>query len=219
MALLTGHMTKLQAVNEMLFTIGERPVNSLASGLAEASQAEDILDRESRRIQMKGWHCNTLFNHILTPNSSDQFALPNNTLKVDTINPQFARSNSTPSPSAYINVSMRRDAADTKWLLWDNDNGSETITDITSMSTELVQLLEFANLTTALQIYIWTSAARRFQQGTVGSQALDAFTVEDVLEAMTDAVNEDLENSDANILRDNNHVASIARRYNPRSGG
>jgi hypothetical protein len=218
MALLTGHMTKLEAVNEMLFTIGERPVNSLASGLSEASQAEDILDRESRRIQMKGWHGNTLFNHQITPNASDQFALPDNVLKVDTVNPSYRRSGNTPAPSSYINVSMRRDAADTKWLLWDNDNGSETITDVTAMTTELVLFLEFANLTPALQIYIWVSAARRFQQGAVGSQALDAFTQEDVVEAMADAVNEDLENSDANILHDNPHVAAIARRRSPSSG-
>jgi hypothetical protein len=103
MALLTGHMTKLEAVNELLFT-----------------QAEDILDRVSRQIQMKGWHCNTLFNYQLTPNASNQFALPDNTLKVDTVNPQYRRSNSTPSPSSYINVSMRRAADDTKWIMWDN---------------------------------------------------------------------------------------------------
>ena len=212
MALLTGHMSKLQAVNDMLFTIGERPVNSLASGLAEASQASDILDRVSRQIQMKGWHCNTLFNFQLTPNASNQFALPDNTLKVDTVNPQYRRSNSTPAPSSYVNVSMRRDAADTKWLLWDNDNGSETITDVTTMTLDLVQLLEFANLTPALQIYVWTAAAHRFQQGTVGSAALDGFSTSDVLEAMADAVNEDFENSDANIIHDNAHVAAVAKR-------
>ena len=218
MALLNGHMTKLEGVNEMLFTIGERPVNSLASGLAEASQAEDILDRVSRQIQMKGWHCNTLFNHILSPNASNQFALPVNTLKVDTVNPQYRRSQSTPAPSKYINVSMRRSGDDTKWLLWDNDNGSEIITDVTTMTVELVQFLEFANLTPGLQIYVWIAAAHRFQQGTVGSAALDSFTVEDVRDAMADAVNEDFENSDANLIWDNQHVASIARRRNSGSG-
>jgi hypothetical protein len=218
MALLTGHMTKLEAVNELLFTIGERPVNSLSSGLAEASQAEDILDRVSRQIQMKGWHCNTLFNYQLTPNASNQFALPDNTLKVDTVNPQYRRSNSTPSPSSYINVSMRRAADDTKWIMWDNDNGAETITDVTSMTVELVQLLEFANLTPALQIYVWTAAAHRYQQGTVGSAALDSFSVEDVQNAMADAVNEDFENSDANIINDNPHVAQIAKRRNRGAG-
>jgi hypothetical protein len=218
MALLTGHMTKLEAVNEMLFTIGERPVNSLASGLSEASQAEDILDRESRRIQMKGWHGNTLFNFQITPNAGNQFALPDNVLKVDTVNPQYRRSASTPAPSKYVNVSMRRSADDTKWLLWDNDNGLETMTDVTQLTVEMVLFLEFADLTPALQIYIWTSAARRFQQGTVGSAALDAFTVEDVVDAMADAVNEDLENSDANIISDNQHVASIARRRSASSG-
>jgi hypothetical protein len=70
------------------------------------------------------------------------------------------------------------------------------------MTVELVQLLEFANLTPALQIYVWTAAAHRYQQGTVGSAALDSFSVEDVQNAMADAVNEDFENSDANIIND-----------------
>ncbi len=215
MATLAGHMTKLEAVNKILDTIGEDPVNSLSSGLPEAEQAERFLDDASRRIQLKGWHCNTLFNYEITPNASDQFVLPDNTLKVDTVNPRRRRGDSTPQPSRYINVGMRRSGDDTKWLLWDLDNNSETITDITTMTTELVQFLEFANLTPALQVYIFTTAAHNFQKSIMGSAALQQFTAEDVQQAMIDAVNEDMENEDLNIIRDNSHVYNIVYRNNP----
>ena len=42
MAVNPGHMTKLDAVNEMLWTIGEAPVSSLDGGLGDAAIAEAI---------------------------------------------------------------------------------------------------------------------------------------------------------------------------------
>ncbi len=218
MATLAGHMTKLEAVNDILASIGEDPVNSLSSGLPEAEDAERFLDRENRRIQLRGWQCNTLWNYSITPNTSDQFVLPDNTLKVDTVNPRSVRRAASPAPSKYINVGMRRSADDTKWLLWDVENNSETITDVTTMTVHLVQLLEFANLTPALQIYVWTSAAHRFQKDVMGSAALHQFTLEEVQAAEEAAINEDMENEDYNILRDNAHVRYVSYRYNPIAG-
>lgn len=220
MATLAGHMTKLEAVNDILASIGEDPVNSLSSGLPDAELAEQFLDRESRRIQLKGWHCNTLYEYELTLNASNQFVLPDNTLKVDTINPRGRRNNSTPASSNYVNATMRRSGDDTKWLMWDADNNSEDWSNggVTTLTVELVQLIEFANLTPALQIYVWTSAAHRFQKSVMGSAALNQFTAEDVAMAEVDAVNEDMENEDLNVIRDNAHVHAIAFRNNPLAG-
>lgn len=218
MATLSGHMTKLEAVNDILASIGEDPVNSLSSGLPDAELAESFLDKESRRIQLKGWHCNTLRDYQISKNASNQFALPDDTLKVDTVNPGTRRRASTPVPNKYINAGMRRSADDTKWVLWDNDNNSETWTNETELTVDLVQFIPFANLTPALQMYIWTSAAHKFQKSVMGSSALHQFTAEDVNLAMADAVNEDLENEDLNVIRDNRHVNNIAFRNNPIAG-
>ena len=218
MATLSGHMTKLDAVNEILASIGEDPVNSLSSGLPDAELAESFLDKENRRIQLKGWQCNTLNDYELTKNDDSMFVLPDNTLKVDTVNPHGPRKTSTPPPNAYINAAMRRSSDDTKWIMWDGDNNTETWDNETTLTVTLVQFLEFANLTPALQIYVWTSAAHRFQKSTMGSAALHNFTKEDVAMAEVDAVNEDLENEDLNIIRDNRHVHHIAFRNNPIAG-
>ena len=221
MSLPAGHLTKLQAVNDMLGSIGEEPVNSLSSGLPEAELAETILDRVSREIQLEGWHCNTRKGISLTINADDQFALPDNTLKVDTVNATNGRrTSSTPAPNAYVDAGMRRSADDTKWILYDNDNDSEFWTDtgFTTLTVTIVQLLEFANLTPALQMYVWTSAAKRFQQNVMGSAALDQFTTDDVIRARTRAENEEMENEDLNVIRDNAHVYSIVYRNNPNFG-
>ncbi len=74
---------KLEAVNIMLSMVGEAPVNSLKSGLADAEAAEKILDRINREVQTEGWHFNTRRKYPLTPDSeSKKVTLPSNTLKV-----------------------------------------------------------------------------------------------------------------------------------------
>lgn len=219
MATNAGHMTKLQAVNEILWTTGEAPVSSLSSGLGDAAIAEDILDRVSREIQSMGWHVNTLKAYEIEPNASNEFVLPDDTLKVDTVNHKGGRKSDTPIPSAFINAVMRRSADDTQWLLYDMDNHTETWADgPSSITVDLVKLLNFADLNPALQYYIWTKAARRYQQGAMSSTALARMAERDVQEAMILAIQEDLETEDYNMLHDSHGARAIALRNNPLSG-
>ena len=53
--------TKLEAVNTMLTSIGEQPIQNMndLAGLSDASIAEQILDNVSRAIQSRGWIFNT----------------------------------------------------------------------------------------------------------------------------------------------------------------
>ena len=215
MAVLEGHLTKLQAVNDILWSIGELPVQSLASGLGDAEIAEAILDRVSREIQLKGWQVNTTYATTLTTNDANQFALPINVLRVDTANPVSGRQQSSPRHSRHINASMKRSQDNTKWIMYDNDNNTPTWTSETELTVDMVQLIEFANLTPSLQVYVWTAAAHRFQKGAMGSKVLHEYTIEDVVQAEMQAVQEDSMNEDLNMIADNPHVRSIAYRYNP----
>jgi hypothetical protein len=113
---------------------------------------------------------------------------------------------------------MRRNGADTTWVLYDVDNDSETWTSPTTVNVTIIQRLEFVNLTPALQRYVTALGGHRFQQGIMGSRALWEFTSEQVEEARMSAVNEDLENEDLNVLRDNKHVHNIVWRNNPMAG-
>lgn len=213
MATNEGHMTKLEAVNEMLLSIGESPVQTLTSGLGDASIAESVLERTSRQVQLKGWHCNTDRGLALAKNADNQFALGVDTLKVDTVNAVSGRQTNRPTGSAFINAGMRRSADDTKWLMYDNDNLTEVWSSETELSVDRVFLLDFAKLTPALQVYVWTQAAHRFQKSLMGSRVLFEFTATDVLDAETQAVQEDSENEDLNIIRESGHVFGVAYRY------
>ena len=76
--------TKLEAVNVMLTSIGEAPVNSLISGLEDAELAETILESVNKETQSKGWIFNTDLKVTLSPNTDNQIVLPTNYLRVDT---------------------------------------------------------------------------------------------------------------------------------------
>ena len=52
--------TELEAVNTILSTIGEAPLNSLTGSLpVDGTMAQNILDEVNREVQSIGWHWNT----------------------------------------------------------------------------------------------------------------------------------------------------------------
>ena len=210
-----AHMTELEAINQMLRSINEQPIQSLTSGQIDAESAEAVLTETSRLIQSEGWHANTRRSVSITKNSDNQFAVAVNVLKVDTVNPDSPRRTGSPNPSSFYNVGLRRDAADTKWLLYDIDNDSETWSDPDTLTVDIVEFLPFEHLPVALQAYIYHSAGHAFQKAQVGSQVLFEFTREDVDRSEARAVQTDMENEDRNMIRDSRAAREIAYRYNP----
>tara|TARA_R110000744_G_scaffold7223_7_gene24851 strand:+ start:3419 stop:4072 length:654 start_codon:yes stop_codon:yes gene_type:complete len=213
MALLTAHMTKLQAVNQMLRSINEQPVSQLASGQLDASQAESVLDEVSRRAQSEGWHVNTRRNVVLTKNTDTQFAIPINVLSVDTADPEGWRLPTNTSYDKQYNVMMKRSADNSKWILYDIDKDTELWPDVTTLTVHMVELLEFHNLTPSLQIYVYKMAGHEFQKSQVASEVLYQFTKEDAQQAYFTAMQDDTFNEDRNVLRHNSAARYILQRH------
>ncbi len=217
MAVLTAHLTELEAVNEMLRSIGETAVQGLGSGQQDAEQANTVLHEVSRRIQAQGWHCNTKRGFSLTRNTDNQFPLGVNVLKVDTVNPRGNRRQSY-TPSAFYNVGMRRAADGNKFLLYDIDRNTEVWADgPTTLTVDIIEFLPFGDLTPLLQTYIHKAAGHQYQKTAVSSTTLWEFTREDVDEALIGAVQEDSENEDFNVFRDT-AAREIVQRNNPLYG-
>jgi len=216
MAVLTAHMTELEAVNEMLRSIGETAVQGLASGQQDAAQAEEVLHQVSRRVQAQGWHCNTKRGVTITKNIENQFPLGVNVLKVDTVNPRGYRRQSY-RPSAHINVGMRRAADGNKFLLYDIDRNSETWATLTELSVDIIEFLPYEDLTPLLQTYVHKAAGHQYQKTAVSSTVLWEFTREDVDEAQMNAIQEDAANEDFNVFRDT-AAREVVYRNNPLYG-
>ena len=76
--------SELQAVNIMLSTIGEAPVNSITgTTTVDVSTAKNILNETSMSIQSQGWNFNTHVNYkSLSLDSDNKVPLPQTALKL-----------------------------------------------------------------------------------------------------------------------------------------
>ena len=119
---------------------------------------------------------------------------------------------------ANINVTVRRSAADDQFLLYDLDDDSELWPNDESLTVDIVQMLQFEHLPTALQIYIAYFAGRRFQAGTMASRILWEFTEIMVEESLLMALNDDEDQSRDNIKTENAHMHNVVFRRNPTWG-
>jgi hypothetical protein len=181
--------TELDAVNIMLATIGESPINSLdaAAGVVDAVTARSILSEVSVQVQEEGWHFNTDFEFVLTPASDGFIYVPGNAIEVDT--------------SAY---SRDYDVAIRGNRLYDRNGKTYTFTE--DLKADLTTLLEFTDLPQAARHYITIRAARVFQQRVVGSDTLGNFTKEDEARALRSMRRYEARTADYNILTSNYSV-------------
>jgi len=192
--------TKLEAVNTLLGAIGEAPVNSVNSGLVDAETAEKIIDEVSRETQSQGWSFNTDFEREFTPDSTNQFPLPTNILRIEM----------STSRTGTFDV-VARGAR-----IYDRVNNTFFFDPaVTAIKMNVVVYLDFEDLPEAARRYITIRSARIFQDRVVGSPELHAFQQRDELVALVELKDSDSDANDNNIF-DNYVVASIIDRLGGR---
>ncbi len=186
--------TELEAVNEMLAAIGEAPVNSLPSTLAEASNARRQLTFTSRRVQQRGWTWNTDSPVVLLPDATNgSITVPSNALKVGTT-----------GTSEALRLVQRGQR------LYDPTKQSFAFTG--NVTVSIVSGLDWTDLPESARTFIFMSAARKFAQDTLGSDTLSGFLKQDEAQAWTDLLSADLESMEANMLTDSWAVARVLAR-------
>lgn len=183
--------SELDAINIMLGTIGESPINSLdaATGVVDAVTARAILSEVSVQVQEEGWHFNTEYEFVLTPSlDSKEIYVPANAIEVDA--------------SAYdrndIDVAIRGNR------LYDRKN--KTFQFQQDIKADLTILLEFNELPQAARHYITVRAARVFQQRVIGSDTLGSFSEKDEARALRSMRRYESKTADYNILTGNYSV-------------
>jgi hypothetical protein len=196
-------LTTLDAVNIILNSIGEAPVSSVNSGLAEAEAAEARLLEVSREVQAKGWSQNHERSITLVRNNSGQIPIPKEYLRVDTTGIHSS-----------TDVTVRTQNA--RRFLY--NRGSSSFKFDQNMICDVVLQHDYENLSIELQNYIAYRAARKFQESQMGSTSLDAFAKRNEEEAWAALLDAESEAEDSNILTDSAYMVSITGRFNPLSG-
>jgi hypothetical protein len=152
-------MTKLDAVNICLSSMGEPVVNSLDGAAVDAQMASDLVDETSRSVQSMGWYWNYEI-HTLSPNVNGEIVLPQNTMRVDTIESDRA--------TKVVQRGLK---------LFNTVDSTYQFSD--PLKVEMYVQLPFDDLPTAAKQFITIRAARLLQQRLLGSDTLDKYNKED----------------------------------------
>ena len=185
--------TELEAVNYMLLSIGETPVNTLDSNATEpiAMVAYRTLHQISRQVQATGLHCNSEYKYPLLRDVKGYLHVPLNTLKADATDPT-------------VDVVLRGRKLynrRTHSYIFDRD-----------LEVDLVIFLSFEELPQVVRDYITVRAVRVFQSKVLGSDALHSFSLQDEIEARIAMVQEEVDSGDYNILRNPDVIIMNRRR-------
>jgi hypothetical protein len=156
--------TKLEAINIMLSCIGHNSINSL-EGVKSAfiTSAENILNTETKRVQLQSYDFNTEDNYPLNPDLDGYIKVPKNVVSIA-------------YPQDYLNRYTVRNGK-----LFDKVNHTFKINH--QLRVSITFALEFEELPEVVRYYIAILSAYKFTKRELGSQAVCIYTQEDVEEA------------------------------------
>jgi hypothetical protein len=173
--------SELGAVNMMLSSIGERPVNTLAtSQRLDVIRAISTLNEVNVLVQSRGWWFNEENNVPLTPNADGEYDIDPNSIRVDASDPTVA------------NFVKRGNRLYNK-LTFSYAGNTDTL------QIDYVALLPFDDLPQTARMYIARRAGVVFQTRSVGSPTLFEFTERDAQEAWGALLVEELDYIDTNL--------------------
>lgn len=157
----TNKMTRLEAVNTILRSVGEAPVASLTgqSGV-DSIMAEATLDEVDRSVQNIGWTWNRR-KVTLAKDGTGTIPVADNIVRI--------------IAARGTHYSVRGGN------LFDLNDGTATFTgDVTA---RVVELLPWTDLPEAARHYITVKAARKYADQSIGDNQLSRFTRQDEAEA------------------------------------
>lgn len=188
---INGALTELQAVNLILGSIGEAPVDTLdAPTHPDAEDAQSLLLAARVRLLSEGWHFNKFDNWTLTRDGSNNITVPALALEVDTM-----------GEHEYIDVIV----IDTK--LYDKYN--RTFIFDKDLVCSVIMDIEWTNLPQSARDAIIEDAGMQFQAGKVGSQILHRFNAERFMAAIRRLRRAHKRTADRSVLTHNPDVSRM----------
>ena len=195
----TVAQTKLDAVNLMLASIGQSPVNTLSGSVPkDVSKAIVALDSALREVLTQGWSFNSDTDYEMTPDGTNRIAVPSNALQIDpTSGEDYVPRWDTTAPAGLFLYNREKRTF--------NENSSDVKVDI-------VWAFEFEQIPQHARQYIATKAARKYQQGIMASAILHQFTRDDESEAYATFRRVEKRQKNFNI---NKYSVAVNRHRNP----
>ena len=137
--------TELDAVNSILMSVGETPVNTLDVQSPEVAIAQSTLRQVCREVQTEGWVFNTEYEFPFTVDSNDEVLIPATVLQLD------------------VNRYKHTDNYDVvrrEGKLYDRYSHSFKFTGIDTLYCNVIWFYEFGDIPQVFRDYITARAAR-----------------------------------------------------------
>lgn len=170
--------TELEAINEVLSSIGSNPVDTLDENLdVDVINAKRLLEQVSREVQSRGWYFNTEDSITLQPDTE---------------------TNMVPCPETYL-VFYGEGYQLVRQSGYFFDIASRTSEFPSGVTVTLIRQLDFEQLPEAFRHYITCRTARLFQMRYLGSTEIDTSLQFAESEAYSQIVDYDLKTGNYNI--------------------
>lgn len=189
--------TEIAAVNRMLASIGERPINSLSdTERLDVANAIEVLHDESRLLQLQGWWFNREQEITLTPNDDGELVVPADATKVR-YHERFDKTTEVFTQRGVKLYSLDR---------------RTTVGWVNPILVDWIKLLAFEDLPETARVYITRRSGVTFQNNSPGSAQLFEFTERDALVAFGTLKLEDLDQGALTIQNSPDQLRVTARR-------
>ena len=163
--------SELEAVNTILSTIGEAPLNTLSGSLpVDGTIAKNVLSEVSREVQSQGWHFNTHYKVTLSRDTNNKIPLATNIVRVEI------------DPRRYSKVSY--DIVQRNNELYNLAKNEDTF-DTNFKDATVVYLLPFDEIPEQAKRYITIRSARIFHDRTLGANTIHKFSQEDEAKSLS----------------------------------
>ena len=163
--------SELEAVNTILSTIGESPLNTLSGSLpVDGTIAKNVLSEVSREVQSQGWHFNTHYKVSLSRDTDNKIPLATNIVRVEI------------DPRQYSKVSY--DIVQRNNFLYNLAKNEDTF-ETNLKDATAVYLLPFDEIPEQAKRYITIRSARIFHDRTLGANTIHKFSQEDEAKSLS----------------------------------
>ena len=173
-------LTELEAVNEILASIGESPVNTIENPTnVDVINCLRILRNVNRRVQSKGWTFNKIDSYTLNPDASTHKIrwLSNLLYVVGTDNKKYTKKGD---------------------YLFDWEEQTDIFNN--SIDCTIIFLVDFEDMPDPMRSYITSKAATTFQTRYLGDSSLGEELLRDEQEAWAALMEYELDSNNFNML-------------------
>ena len=154
----TDAQGELQAVNQILASVGQAPVTTLEQTNPDVAIAYNTLQQVSREVQAEGWTFNKEYHYPLKPDTDQEFKIPDNVLQMDLCMDELYNRDKDP---------IRRDGK-----LYDRNSHSFKWEEDKTHYFDIIWLFEWSDLPPTIRDYITSRAAAIVSMRIVGDPNL-----------------------------------------------